>query len=67
MTVNKTDEVIDIMDRQISLPVSSRSLSGLRLRTELRLDGMGKLGFGRFFIAANACCTASWRTSTLAS
>jgi hypothetical protein len=46
-----------------SLPESSCSRSGLRFSTELRLEGIGKLGFGRFFNAANACCTASWRTS----
>lgn len=42
-----------------TLPVSSRSLSGLRFSTELRFDGIGKLGFGRFCKAAKACCTAS--------
>lgn len=50
---------------EFTLPVSSRSLSGLRFSTELRFDGIGKLGFGRFFKAARACCTASWRTSIL--
>lgn len=45
------------------LPESSRSFSGLRFKTELRLDGIGKLGLGRFFNAANACCTASCLTS----
>lgn len=52
---------------EFTLPVSSRSLSGLRFSTELRFDGIGKLGFGRFFKAARACCTASWRTSILCS
>lgn len=47
------------------LPESSRSRSGLRFSTELRFDGIGKLGFGRFLSAAKACCTASWRTSVL--
>lgn len=47
----------------ISSPVSSLSRSGLRLSTELRFDGIGKLGFGRFFNAAKACCTASCLTS----
>lgn len=46
------------------LPESSRFRSGLRLSTELRFDGIGKLGFGRFFNAASACWTASCRTST---
>lgn len=45
------------------LPESSRSRSGLRFSTELRFDGIGKLGFGRFFKAAKACWTASCRTS----
>jgi len=31
--------------------------------TEVLLEGMGNEGFGRFCIAASACCTASWRTS----
>jgi hypothetical protein len=31
--------------------------------TEVLLEGMGSEGFGRFCIAASACCTASWRTS----
>lgn len=52
-------------DCDLFLPVSSRVLSGLRLSTELRFDGIGKLGFGRFFNAASACCTASCRTSKL--
>lgn len=47
-----------------TLPESSLSLSGLRFKTELRFDGIGKLGFGRFFNAAKACCTASCLTST---
>lgn len=42
-----------------NLPESSLSLSGLRFSTELRFDGIGKLGFGRFLNAAKACCTAS--------
>ncbi len=39
----------------MNLPESSRSLSGLRFSTELRFDGIGKLGFGLFFNAAKAC------------
>lgn len=48
-----------------NLPESSRSLSGLRFSTELLFDGIGKLGFGLFFNAAKACCTASCRTSVM--
>lgn len=31
--------------------------------TDVRFDGIGSDGFGRFCIAASACCTASCRTS----
>ena len=56
--------VLDVKGRHLEdLPESSRSRSGLLLSTELRFDGIGKLGFGRFFSAAKACCTASCRTS----
>lgn len=48
----------------MALPESfSSPRSGLRLKTDERFDGIGRLGFGRFFKAAKACCTASWRTS----
>jgi hypothetical protein len=64
---HKIKEILSKKDvsipHQINLPESSLSRSGLRLKTELRFDGIGKLGFGRFFKAANACCTASCLTS----
>lgn len=40
----------------VMLPESlSSPRSGLRLNTEERFDGIGRLGLGRFFSAARAC------------